>query len=163
MLVAYVSDRFRHRYIFAILPICIAITGCGILLTVHNNRHVQYGALFLFAMGTYSAMPVIICWFNMNLGGHHRRAVGAAWQIGFGNIGGIIATYAFLPKDAPAYRPGCIISLSWLCLSILSCTLYLLAVWSQNRSREKAPTDLTLTESEKTEKGDLNPDYRYLL
>ncbi len=23
--------------------------------------------------------------------GHHRRAVGSAWQIGFGNIGGIIA------------------------------------------------------------------------
>jgi hypothetical protein len=27
-------------------------------------------------------MPITICWFNMNLGGHHRRAIGSAWQIG---------------------------------------------------------------------------------
>lgn len=35
----------------------------------------------------------------MNLGGHHRRAVGTAWQIGFGNIGGIIATVRAIPSQ----------------------------------------------------------------
>lgn len=30
-------------------------------------------------------MPVIACWLAMNLGGHVRRSIGTAWQIGFGN------------------------------------------------------------------------------
>jgi len=87
MIIAYLSDKFKHRFLFALIPICVSITGFGILITVHHNYHLEYAALFLVAMGTYSAMPVIICWFNMNLGGHHRRAVGIAWQVGFGNIG----------------------------------------------------------------------------
>lgn len=84
MIVAFFSDKMKHRFAFTLMPIFIAISGFGILLTVHNKPHTQYAALFLVAMGSYSAMPVIVCWFNMNLGGHHRRAVGTAWQIGFG-------------------------------------------------------------------------------
>jgi MFS family permease len=89
MMVAYFSDRLRHRFLFAILPICIAIAGFAILLTVHGKEHrgTEYAALFLVTMGAYSAMPVCVCWFTMNLGGHARRSVGSAWQIGFGNIG----------------------------------------------------------------------------
>lgn len=33
----------------------------------------------------------------------------------------------------------------------------------QNRSRNKSVRDVGLTEYEKTELGDLSPDYRYLL
>jgi MFS family permease len=83
MVVAYVSDKLKHRFLFAILCICISIAGFAIVDSVHDNRHVQYGALFLVTSGTYSAMPIIVCWFNMNLGGHHRRAVGTAWQVSF--------------------------------------------------------------------------------
>lgn len=99
----------------------------------------------------------------MNLGGHHRRSVGTAWQVGFGNVGGIIATYAFLAKDAPEYRTGYAICLGFLCLSAVSCLLYFMAVFFENRQRDRRPRDLGLTEYEKTELGDLNPEYRYLL
>ncbi|KAI9880282.1 MAG: hypothetical protein M1830_004401 [Pleopsidium flavum] len=136
MLIAYLSDKTRHRFLFTLIPISVAIAGFAILLTVHHRPNLQYAALFLVAMGCYSAMPVIVCWFNLNLGGHHRRAVGTAWQVGFGNIGGIIATYAFQAKDAPQYKRG---------------------------NRDRSPRDLSLTEFEKTEKGDMSPDYRYLL
>lgn len=84
MIIAFFSDKTKHRFAFTLIPIFVAISGFAILLTVHNKPHTQYAALFLVAMGSYSAMPVIVCWFNMNLGGHHRRAVGTAWQIGFG-------------------------------------------------------------------------------
>jgi hypothetical protein len=33
----------------------------------------------------------------------------------------------------------------------------------QNRQRDKTVTDVGLTEYEKTELGDLNPEYRYLV
>jgi len=163
MVIAFCSDFARHRFLFTLFPICVAIAGFAIELTVHNNKHIEYLGLFLVAMGAYSAMPVIVCWFNMNLGGHHRRAVGTAWQVGFGNIGGIIATYAFIQTDAPEYRKGHSICLAFLCLSGASCCVYAAAVTFENRRRDRAGRDLSLSEYEKTELGDLSPDYRYLL
>lgn len=153
MVIATCSDFAKHRFLFTILPISVAISGFAILITVHDNVNVQYAGLFLVAMGAYSAMPVIVCWFNMNLGGHHRRAVGTAWQVGFGNIGGIIATYAFLPGDAPRYKKGYSICLGFLCMAAASCCLYAAAVVWENRRRDKAATDRGLTEYEKTELG----------
>jgi hypothetical protein len=163
MLTAAVSDRFRHRFFFVILNIFIAIAGFAILMCVHHSTHVQYGALFMITSGTYSAMPVIVCWFSMNLGGHHRRAVGTAWQIGFGNIGGIIASYSFAAADAKTYfHKGYSICLSFICLSAASSIIYFFACLSQNRQREKSH-DVGLTDYEKTEMGDMSPDYRYML
>lgn len=83
----------------------------------------------------------------MNLGGHHRRAVGSAWQVGFGNIGrppkytitpahkpltdtifiyigGIVAVFAFLAKDEPKYIPGFSICIAFAILSIVACIVY---------------------------------------
>lgn len=99
----------------------------------------------------------------MNLGGHHRRAVGTAWQIGFGNIGGIVATYSFLAKDAPKYKPGYSICISFICLSAAACLAYFVSVVIQNRNRDRTPQDVGLTDWEKTELGDMAPDYRYQL
>ena len=97
------------------------------------------------------------------LGGHHRRAVGSAWQIGFGNIGGIIAAFAFISTDAPYFVTGFSICFAFAALSFLTCLVYGYACWSQNRKRASTPVDVGLTDYEKTELGDMNPEYRYLL
>jgi MFS family permease len=163
MLVAFFSDKLRHRFLFTLIPICVSIAGFAILITTHYNHHLEYGALFLITSGTYSAMPIIVCWFTMNLGGHHRRAVGAAWQIGFGNIGGIIATYSFTKSDkVHFYHKGYSICLGFICLSATSCVLYFVACTMQNKRKEKI-RDVGLTEYEKIEMGDMSPDYRYML
>ncbi|KAH7324949.1 major facilitator superfamily domain-containing protein [Stachybotrys elegans] len=164
MLVAVISDKLQHRFSFIILCICVSLVGLGILTGVHDNTELQYAALFLVTSGTYSAMPIIVCWFNMNLGGHHRRSVGSAWQVGFGNTGGIIATFAFQTFDAPFFRTGYSICLSFSALSILSCIIYFFACKKANLERDRhAGDDQALTEDEKAEMGDLSPDYRYLL
>ncbi|KAK4151759.1 major facilitator superfamily domain-containing protein [Chaetomidium leptoderma] len=163
MVVAVFSDWVKHRFLFILGAICISISGFAILINVHDNLEVQYAALFLICLGTYSAMPVIVCWFNMNLGGHHRRAIGSAWQIGFGNIGGIIATYSFVSSDAPFFTKGYAICVSFICLSVVACVLYAAAITWENRKRSRQPRDLNLTESEKMELGDLNPEFRYML
>lgn len=74
----------------------------------------------------------------MNLRGHKARGVGTAWQIGFGNIGGIISAFAFLTKDAPLYKSGYRILLGFLCLAALSSILYLASLWWQNGRPEKS-------------------------
>ena len=138
MLLAVISDLSRHRFLFALSSTCIAIAGMVVLLKTHHDKHLEYGALFLFAMGTFSAMPVVICWFTMDLRGHFARGVGTAWQIGFGNIGGIVSAFTFLPKDAPFYKSGYRILLGFLCLAALSSILYLTSLWWQNGRREKS-------------------------
>ncbi|KAF7178934.1 hypothetical protein CNMCM7691_007758 [Aspergillus felis] len=166
MLIAFLSDKLRHRFTFAIIPMLIAMAGFGILLNVHDHHKVQYGALFLVASGCYSAMPMLICWFTMNLGGHRRRSVGTGWQHGVGNIGGIISTYSFLAKGAPRYRNGYIISLSFLCLSAAMAIVYLLAALYDNKKRDRAIANGTidlqaLPEEELEYMGDLAPTFRY--
>ncbi|CCM05660.1 uncharacterized protein FIBRA_07890 [Fibroporia radiculosa] len=162
MTVAVASDHFRHRFLFVLIPTAIGLAGFIILLVVHDNTHLQYAALFLASTGTYSAMPMMICWFNTNLAGHRRRAVGTAWQIGFGNIGGIIAVYAFLAKDAPDYISGYTLCVVFICLSALADVIYFLGVLLENQRRDRALVKGTvmLTDNEKAEMGDLNPDYR---
>ncbi|KAK1140249.1 High-affinity nicotinic acid transporter [Aspergillus melleus] len=166
MVIAVLSDRTGHRFAFTIGPMLIAMAGFGILLNVHGeeNRSVQYGALFLVTSGCYSAMPVIVCWFAMNLGGHRRRSIGTAWQVGFGNIGGIISTFAFLEKDAPEYRPGFAISVSFLCFSAACCIAYFAAVWYDNHRRDQAAANGTVPEYSQEERdllGDMAPSYRF--
>jgi hypothetical protein len=78
MITAIASDFVRHRFLFAIGCACVALAGFVILMRVHSNTNAEYAALFLVVSGTYSALPIIVCWFNMNLGGHHRRAVSLA-------------------------------------------------------------------------------------
>ncbi|KAL4944120.1 hypothetical protein BDV06DRAFT_233853 [Aspergillus oleicola] len=162
--IACLSDYFRNRYIFAMIPIMICISGYAVLLglgdTVHHN--VQYGALFLITCGIYSVGPIFLCWFGMNLGGHTRRSVGTAFQVGVGNVGGIIGTYSFLEKNAPLYRNGYTIGLSFACFSGAMATLYLLAVWNDNKQRERIQAQGVQVTAEEEEKlGDLAVTYRY--
>jgi hypothetical protein len=162
LIIAAISDFFRHRALFAIMPLCLSIAGFAILLSVHDNTNLEYGALFLVVMGTYGAMPIIVCWFNMNIGGHHRRSIGTAWQVGFGNIGGIISTYAFLDADAPYYRKGYAISIAFTCLSALASVAYFTSIHMENRKRAKSARNVGLSDYEKTELGDLNPEFKYM-
>jgi MFS family permease len=167
MMCAYISDKLRHRALFAIVAVCIAIAGFSVLLTVHTNLNAQYSALFLAAMGAYTAMPIIVCWFNMNLGGHHRRAVGSAWQVGFGNLGGIIAAFVFEQQSGgktKTFSLGYSVCIAFCALSIVACVIYGFACWKANKDRRDGKCDVShLSEEEQLALGDLNPNYRYLL
>jgi hypothetical protein len=163
MIMATFSDLSRHRFSFIMFGICIAITAFAILISVHDNIQVQYAALFLAAMGCYSTMPFMVCWFNMNIGSHARRSVCSAWQVGFGNIGGIIAVFAFFPADAPGYKTGYSICIAFTILAMVATVLYGWSCISTNRKRDKMPTDLNLSEHDKADLGDHSPEYRFLL
>jgi hypothetical protein len=73
----------------------------------------------------------------------------------------LVATYAFQSSDAVNfYRTGYSICEGFICLSAVSCVAYGAACWWQNRQRENTPTDVGVNEYEKTEMGDMSPDYR---
>lgn len=106
ILLCFVSAKARHRLGFILFSFALALTGSGILLNVHRDYRTMYAATFLVTAGIYGGLPIAILWYLMNLQGHMRRAIGAGWMVGFGNIGGIIATFSFQSSDAPYYHKG---------------------------------------------------------
>ena len=77
-------------------------------------------------------------------------------------VGGIVAAYSFLAQDAPKYRTGFSICLSFVCLSMFSCGLYFLHITWLNRQRDRGGEGSDLSWEDKRKLGDLSPDYRYL-
>ena len=69
IIIVLLFARVVHVGIITVFPAGftgLLVEGFIILLVVHDNIHLQYAALFLAAMGTYSAMPIIVCWFSTN-------------------------------------------------------------------------------------------------
>ena len=58
--------------------------------------------------------------------------MGTAWFVGFGNVGGIVATFSFRAKDAPFYTRGYAVVMGGLCLTALVTTAYAGAVRRYN-------------------------------
>ena len=137
VLLAILSDRVQMRLPFVFFSLALALVGSTILLSVTNNTPLQYGSIFLVAMGTYSAMPLVICWYTMNLAGHWERSIGTGWMIGFGNIGAIVATFAFTKGDAPEYHKGYSILLSGVCIVIAASAVYSILIWRAQRSAKR--------------------------
>lgn len=79
MIIATFSDWLRMRYLFIMIGSAVGLIGYAILISVHNNVNTMYAALFLAAAGNYSAMPVIVCWFNTNCESLSLRFVYRLW------------------------------------------------------------------------------------
>ena len=164
MTVAIFSDYLAHRFIFALTCILIAMTGFIVLLVPILHTSVYYCSLFLAVTGAYTAMPIIVCWYNTNLGGHLKRSVGSAWQVGFGNIGGIIATYVFLPDKAMRFVLGKSVCIGFLGLAVVSTVTYFVGcAWENKRRDNRVGGHSLLTEEEMSRLGDAHPDFRYIL
>ncbi|XHG00934.1 hypothetical protein AWENTII_004343 [Aspergillus wentii] len=164
LIVAYISDLIRHRYAMAVFCAAVSIVGYSILFSVHeDNVNVRYGALFMAIAGAAILMPVEICWNTMNLGGHRRRAIGSAWQVGIGNVGGIIGSYAFRKQDAPKYQLSYAICIGFSCLAAVFCSSYAGYCWRENRRRAAQGWGRELSEEEKAQMGHLSPSYRFMI
>lgn len=133
LVVAYLSDLSRIRLPYVALGLLLALSGLAILMSVHDHFPVQFGALCLVAMGSFTAGIGIVCWYVMNLHGHAERSIGTAWMISFGNTGGILATFTFLASDAPLYKKGYSICMGAVCLTIASTTAYVLCILKARR------------------------------
>lgn len=151
LLFAIVSDKIRLRSLPLAMALVLALIGSAILLGVQRDTPLQYGALFILVAGVYAASPIIICWYTMNLYGSWERGVGTAWQIAFGNIGGIVATFAFTAADAPLYHKGFSIIMVGVCITIAASLVYFCILLRERRLHMEPavrPDDLDLERPE---------------
>ena len=162
---AFLSDRWRHRYTFAMLGVIIATVGYIILL---NQRFVSVGvryfAVYLIMAGNYITQPITLVWLSNNMGGHCKRSINAAMQVGFGNIGGIIASNIYLTNQAPTYHVGFGVSLALLLLTGAACTILLLGMAIENKKRQRGGRDyrLSLPMDERDNLGDDHPSFKFV-
>lgn len=73
--------------------------------------------------------------------GHYKRAASTAFQLAVANCAGFIATFAYTSDQAPAYKRGHTIVLSFLCLSFVCLVLNLLYCRWENKARLEGKRD----------------------
>lgn len=170
LIASYLTDRMRHRYGFIMFGVLFASIGYIILLCQGPpaelgglNVHVRYMAVFFVTAGCYIVQPVAIVWMANNLGGHYKRAIGLAIQIGFGNIGGIIASNVFNRDSAPRYIVGYSVSLAMMLLCGIMSTVFAVGVMRENKKRDEGKRDYrwNLDPSVLDNLGDDDPRFRY--
>ena len=95
LIVSYLTHRIQHRYGFIAFGVIFSSIWYIILLCEGLSTSVHYMAVFFVTVGCYIVQPVAIVWMANNVSGHYKRAIFLAIQIGFGNIGGIVASNIF--------------------------------------------------------------------
>ncbi|KLJ09201.1 hypothetical protein EMPG_15376 [Blastomyces silverae] len=164
MITAVISDRIRHRFTFTIIGCLIASVGYTILLCQqYVSVGVRYFAVFTISAGSFMSHPITITWLSNNMGGHYKRGISSAMQIGIGNSGGIIASNLFFPSEAPRYPTGYGASLGLIWLCALTCIVFLLYLHRENRLRAQGHRDhlLQLPEDEVNNLGDHHPSFKF--
>ena len=164
MSAAYLSDRFHHRFAFIMIGVFVATIGYAVLLAGKPvSIGGRYMAIYFITTGGYIGQPVAMIWLANNMGGDYKRSVGSACQIGFGNIGGIIASNIYLTSQAPWYGLGYGLSMALILISGFCAVLMFFMLKSENewRARGKLDHRLSLPAQEVANLGDDHPHFRY--
>jgi hypothetical protein len=158
---AWITDRLKHRYTFCIIGLVISSVGYILLLNQkHLSAGVKYFALFLIVPGGYITQPITLVWMANLMSGHYKRSVSSAFQVGFGNIGGIVASNVFLTSESPKYPTGYGVSLGMLWICGAASTALFFLVKRENQMREKGERDYRLEEVDRDNLGDDHPRFR---
>ncbi|KAL5358396.1 major facilitator superfamily domain-containing protein [Aspergillus floccosus] len=170
VIVSYLTDRLQHRYGFIMFGVIFASIGYIILLCQGPHPgglsvHVRYMAVFFVTTGCYIVQPVAIVWMANNLSGHYKRAIGLAIQIGFGNLGGIVASNIFNSDAAPRYTVGYSVSLAMIVLCGIMSTVFAAGLVIENKKRDQGKRDdrFELDENIRNNLGDDDPTFRFSL
>ncbi|KAJ5889602.1 hypothetical protein N7504_010412 [Penicillium tannophilum] len=164
--VGWVADRVRHRYAFIMLGVAFGTVGYSICLGQNGlPTGVKYMACFFITSGGYMAQPVTLVWLSNNVGGHYKRSISSALQVGLGNCGGIIASNVFISNQAPLYPVGYGVSLGMLLLTSITATAFLFGLKHENKMRDQGKRDWRLGEPDREVEnmGDDHPHFRFTL
>jgi hypothetical protein len=158
------SDRVQRRGIFICAGSLLAMTGY-ILLAHIESPSAKYGAVFVAAIGIFFIGTTVLAWALNNVAPSSLRAVSSAYVVAIGNVGSIIATWSYLPADAPGYKTGHYINMSaQAAICMLGALGAVYARW-ENRRREEGQRDAVLqglTQEQVDALGHKHPKFRYM-
>ena len=128
---AVLAEKYKRRALFTLSTTSLAIIGYIILLSNKNPTKrpgLSYAGTFLAAMGIYPSVALVLSWPAVNVSGQTKRATANAIQISIGNLGAVIGTQLYRPKNSPRYVVGHSVALAYLVgnLVVVSTLWYLL-------------------------------------
>lgn len=159
---SFASDRLKTRglVILALTP----LTMIGfLLLALVPSTAVRYFALFLTTSAAFTCSPILLAWVVSNSAGSSVRAIVAAYAVGEGNIGSIIATWTYRPHAAPRYVSGHFINFGGACILFTVAAVTTMYLRRENKIRAQGKRDYRLTDGKEPEwaLGHSHPAYKY--
>ncbi|BEJ16618.1 hypothetical protein CspHIS471_0600190 [Cutaneotrichosporon sp. HIS471] len=135
-----------------------------IMFLASTNPHVRYGATFLITSGAFVFGPLCNAQVATNVLSDTARSSAIGMNVMFGNVGGLISTWAFLPFDGPNYPIGNGLNLATSSMIlILSLVLWGFLIYD-NRRRDKVDVDAKLAGMTEEQISDLDwkhPGHRW--
>ncbi|PSN60698.1 retrograde regulation protein 2 [Corynespora cassiicola Philippines] len=113
------------EHCFHIVSACV-ISACGQIISMTTyNTGARYFAMFLQAMGSFSAFQLILSWVSATIPRPKaKRSVTIAMATAISNATNISSAYLYPAWSAPLYRMGCIVlTVALLCCATASLTL----------------------------------------
>ncbi|KAG6355183.1 hypothetical protein INS49_004264 [Diaporthe citri] len=142
----------------------LAIIGFAILRW-ETNPNIRYMGVYFVTVGAFPGGPGFLAWAINNAAGPAVRAVTSGYVVTVGTIGGIVATWTYVPSDGPAYRTGHTINLVGQVV-VLFLSLFGIAYCAyENKLRAAGKRDHRLegrTEEEINQLGYRHPEFRYI-
>ena len=162
LVVCYFSDKIKMRGPIMIGGCSLAIVGY-IMNIASSSAGVRYAGTFLIAAGIFPCSPTSVAWLSNNLAPHYVRATGIGFMVAFGNCGAFIATFTYLPANAPRYIQGHSINLAFLVLCVILAIVTMIYAKAENTKRENGGRDGRLTGTDQADLGYRHPGFRYTL
>ena len=163
VLFPWLSWHFDKRLIFYIIAPPLMIAGY-IMFLATDQPHVRYGATFLIASGSFAFGALCNANSSANVVSDTARSSAIGTTVMLGNIGGLIATWSFLPFDGPDYHIGNGLNLATASMTlILGACMWIFMRWD-NRRRENTDIDHALSGLTQKQIQDLdwrNPAFRW--
>lgn len=163
LLFPFLSWRWDHRMVFFVACPPLMVAGY-IMFLASTSAMVRYGATFLIASGAFSLGALCNANASNNVVSDTARSSTIGTTVMIGNIGGLIATWSFLPFDAPDYPIGNGLNLATSTTTIISgASLWLWMAWDNGR-RQKVDASQFLAGLSQKQVEDLdwrNPAFRW--
>lgn len=140
VLISLISWRVDRRQIFFILTAPLVMTGY-IMFLASENATVRYAATFFIASNTFCLGSLSNAQVAANVVTDTARSAAIGANVMFGNIGGLISTWAFLPWDAPNYHIGNRLNLATASMILITSTLTLIWMKQDNKARDNRDID----------------------
>ncbi|TQS31858.1 hypothetical protein Golomagni_07848, partial [Golovinomyces magnicellulatus] len=158
VLLPLLSWRLDRRQIFIIMSAPMVMIGYAMFLGSYNQQ-VRYGATFLVTSSAFALGPLTNAQVSANVVSDSARSAAIGTNIMFGNIGGLISAWSFLPFDGPDYHIGNGLNLATASTILIVGTLALLWMKRDNKVREEVDVDSKL--GGMTEKEIENLDWKH--
>lgn len=141
--VNFASWKTDKRNIYMGLSAAPVMVGY-IMFLASTNAQVRYAATFIITTGAFNSGALCNAQVAANVVSDTARSSAIGINVMAGNIGGLIATWAFLPFDRPNYRIGNGLNLAAQSLIFITCACMGLWMRADNKRRQQRDVDVEI-------------------